>query len=94
MDYSRSFREVLLNYTFVDPEVQFIRHNENITYKVTEKGTGESYLLRMHKPITPNMQGIQTTREAIQSELDFLQTWSIFAEWPEAAKPLMVPQIS
>lgn len=82
MDYSRCFREVLLNYSFIDPEVQFIRHNENITYKVTEKRTGDAYLLRIHKPIAPNMQGIQTTRGAIQSELEFLQAWSIFTEWP------------
>jgi Ser/Thr protein kinase RdoA (MazF antagonist) len=73
---------VLLKYPFVDPEVKFIRHNENITYKVTEKRTGNAYLLRMHKPITQNMQGIQTKREAIQSELDFLQAWSVYAEWP------------
>lgn len=82
MDYNRCFREAVLNYSFIDPEVHFIRHNENITYKVTEKRTGDAYLLRIHKPIAPNMQGIQTTREAIQSELDFLQAWSIFTEWP------------
>jgi len=38
MDYSKCYKEVLLHYTIIDPIVEFIRHNENITYKVTEKG--------------------------------------------------------
>ncbi|GIP36522.1 hypothetical protein J2TS4_57320 [Paenibacillus sp. J2TS4] len=34
MDYTKCFKEVLLQYSFIDPIVEFIRHNENITYKV------------------------------------------------------------
>lgn len=52
MDYTKCFKEVLLKYSFIDPFVELIRHNENITYKVTEKYSGDTYLLRMHKPIT------------------------------------------
>lgn len=82
MDYTKCFKEVILKYSFIDPFVEFIRHNENITYKVTEKRSGDTYLLRMHKPITKNMQGVQNMREAIQSELEFLLAWSSHSELP------------
>lgn len=82
MDYTECFKEVVLKYPFLDPIVEFIRHNENITYKVMEKRTEDTYLLRMHKPITKNMQGIQNKREAIQSELEYLLSWSSHSELP------------
>ncbi|MFD0711693.1 phosphotransferase enzyme family protein [Paenibacillus sp. GCM10027626] len=82
MDYTKCFKEVILKYSFIDPFVEFIRHNENITYKVTEKRSGDTYLMRMHKPITKNMQGVQNMREAIQSELEFLLAWSSHSELP------------
>ncbi|OPA78746.1 hypothetical protein BVG16_12970 [Paenibacillus selenitireducens] len=82
MDYTKCFKEVLLKYSFIDPTVELIRHNENITYKVTEKGSEDTYLLRMHKPITKNMQGVHNTREAIQSELEYLLAWSSHSELP------------
>ncbi|NOU95668.1 phosphotransferase [Paenibacillus sp. LMG 31456] len=82
MDYTKCFKEVILKYSFIDPIVEFIRHNENITYKVTEKGSEDTYLLRMHKPITKNMQGVQNMREAIQSELEYLLAWSSHSELP------------
>lgn len=82
MDYTKCFKEVIQNYPFIDPIVEFIRHNENITFKVTAKGSEDTYLLRMHKPITKNMQGLQNTCEAIQSELIFLLAWSSHSELP------------
>lgn len=82
MDYTECYKEVLLKYSFIDPFAKLIRHNENITYKVTEKGSENTYLLRMHKPITKNMQGVHNTREAIQSELEYLLAWSTHSELP------------
>jgi Ser/Thr protein kinase RdoA (MazF antagonist) len=82
MDYKMCFNEVLLQYSFNDPIIELIRHNENVTYKVTEKGSGDTYLLRMHKPITKNMEGVQNTREAIHSELEYLLAWSAQSEFP------------
>lgn len=82
MNYSECFKEVVLKYSFLDPIVEFIRHNENITYKLIEKGTEDTYLLRMHKPITKNMQGVQNKLEAIQSELEYLLSWSSNSELP------------
>ena len=40
--------EALDQYAFTDPQTEFIRHNENITYKITD-GT-KRYELRIHKP--------------------------------------------
>lgn len=82
MDYTKCYKEVILKYPFTDPIVEFIRHNENMTFKVTEKGSEETYLLRMHKPITKNMQGVQNRREAIQAELEYLSAWSSHSELP------------
>ena len=42
-------RDVLRMYDVTDPELRFIQHNENITYRVTEKG--RSYVLRVHAPV-------------------------------------------
>lgn len=82
MDYTECFKEVLLQYPIINPIVELIRHNENITYKVTEKRAENTYLLRMHKPITKNMQGVHNTHEAIQSELEYLLAWSSHSELP------------
>lgn len=76
------FKGVLQQYSFENPKVELIRHNENVTYKVTEEGSGDTYLLRMHKPITKNMEGVQNTRRAIQSELEYLSAWSAQSELP------------
>lgn len=82
MDYTKCFMDVIMQYSFNDPIVEFIRHNENITYKVTEKESEDSYLLRIHKPITKNMQGVQNKLEAIQSELEYLIAWSSHSKLP------------
>lgn len=80
MDDKRYLEEALRAYSFEEPAIEFIRHNENMTYKITNKS--ESYLLRMQKPIARNMEGVQTTPEAIRSELDFLLAWSAHSELP------------
>lgn len=82
MDYTKCFQKVLSQYAFTDPVVTFIRHNENITYKITEQRSGKAYLLRMHKPIAKNMEGVQMKREAIRSELEFLLAWGAASELP------------
>lgn len=82
MDYTKCFKKVLLNYPFIDPVVELIRHNENITYKVIDEASEDTYLLRMHKPITKNMEGVHNTREGIQSELKHLLAWSSYSKLP------------
>lgn len=39
--------EALMNYNFVHPETILIRHNENMTYAVTDEN--KKYLMRIHK---------------------------------------------
>ncbi len=39
--------EVLQHYHFVEPEFSYIRHNENITYKIQDRTI--SYLVRIHR---------------------------------------------
>ncbi|WP_336773408.1 phosphotransferase enzyme family protein [Paenibacillus sp. MMO-58] len=80
MHYKSCLEEALRAYSFDEPEFEFIRHNENMTYKITDKNA--SYLLRLHKPIARNMNGIQTTPEGICSELAFLLAWSAHADLP------------
>ncbi|WP_340006826.1 phosphotransferase [Paenibacillus sp. FSL K6-0276] len=65
--------KVLLQYSFIDPMIEFIRHNENITFKVTNKPDNRKYLLRIHKPISEGFSGLQHTREGLQSEMFFLR---------------------
>jgi len=40
--------EALKNYNFINPDVELIRHNENMTYKISD--TEKSYVLRIHNP--------------------------------------------
>ncbi|WP_146762402.1 phosphotransferase enzyme family protein [Paenibacillus contaminans] len=65
--------KLLTVYPLRNPEVEFIRHNENMTYRITDRANGKSYLLRIHKPITENLQGIQHTHEGLRSELQLLE---------------------
>lgn len=65
--------KVLKHYAFVEPIIEFIRHNENMTYKITNKPDNRSYLLRIHSPISDGFSGLQHTREGLQSEMFFLR---------------------
>lgn len=42
-------KEALNNYEINQPEVEFIRHNENITYKIKDQILNKKYVLRIHK---------------------------------------------
>ncbi|NOU91949.1 phosphotransferase [Paenibacillus sp. LMG 31456] len=64
---------VLSKYGIKQPDIEFIRHNENRTYKVNDLVTGNSYLLRVHQPITVNIEGIQHTYNGLLSELQLLE---------------------
>ncbi|EKQ57192.1 MULTISPECIES: phosphotransferase [unclassified Clostridium] len=41
--------EALSNYEILQPEIEFIRHNENETYKITDKLLNKKYVARIHK---------------------------------------------
>ncbi|MFS0839734.1 phosphotransferase enzyme family protein [Paenibacillus sp. 1P03SA] len=63
---------ILAAYPVREPSVRFIRHNENRTYRVTDGITGQSYLLRIHKPVTDKLYGLQHTLEGLQAEMQWL----------------------
>ncbi|GGH23269.1 phosphotransferase enzyme family protein [Paenibacillus segetis] len=65
--------EVLSQYPISEPVIEFIRHNENITFKVTDNKDSKNYLLRIHKPITEGLSGIQHTLKGLRSEIHLLQ---------------------
>jgi Ser/Thr protein kinase RdoA (MazF antagonist) len=64
---------ILFEYGIKQPDIKFIRHNENRTYKVNDSVTGNSYLLRIHQPITVNIEGLQHTFNGLLSELQLLE---------------------
>jgi len=66
-------RKVLESYSFTDPVLEFMRHNENMTYKITDRGNSCTFLLRIHKPVTEGLFGIQHTLEGLKSETALLQ---------------------
>ncbi|AZN41207.1 phosphotransferase enzyme family protein [Paenibacillus albus] len=65
--------EVISQYRISEPVLEFIRHNENLTYKVTDKADGTCFLLRIHTPVTAGLSGIQHTWKGLQSEVTLLQ---------------------
>ncbi|WP_152392826.1 hypothetical protein [Paenibacillus guangzhouensis] len=44
-----------------------------MTYKITDCGNNCSFLLRIHKPVTEGLLGIQHTLEGLESEKALLQ---------------------
>lgn len=70
----RMIDEALKSYDFINPEAILIRHNENMTYAVTDENG--KYLLRIHKAdvgLNFNFQCGKTPRyEYIKSEVDLL----------------------
>ena len=42
-------REALYNYEIIQPQIEFIRHNENKTYKIKDPILNKKYVLRIHK---------------------------------------------
>lgn len=68
-------KEALMNYNFAHPETVFIRHNENITYAVTDDN--KKYLLRIHKAVEGldfSLHCGDTPRQIfIESEIELLE---------------------
>jgi Ser/Thr protein kinase RdoA (MazF antagonist) len=68
-DRERLAESALTEYGFGDPVLEFIRHNENLTFKVTDRSTCKSYLLRIHTPIAGFPKGIRNSVAGIRSEI-------------------------
>ncbi|OAA90741.1 phosphotransferase [Clostridium ljungdahlii] len=67
--------EALKNYNFAHPETVFIRHNENMTYEISDRN--RKYLLRIHKSVEKLDFSISygdTPRQVfIESEIELLK---------------------
>lgn len=72
MDYTALAKEIVIYYPIRSPDIEFIRHNENITFKITYQLNSNCYLLRIHMQVTEGFAGIQNTLEGLQSEMIFL----------------------
>ena len=74
MTTSDILSEALSLYSLKQPQAEFIRHNENMTYKIT--GIDGQYILRIHKPIegfSPDPYNMDYSRDdLIQNELDII----------------------
>ena len=57
-------QEAPAHYDFTDPRLDFIRHNENITYRVTD--AAGSYLMRIHQPVEGFSLGIHRRERAVE----------------------------
>ena len=71
---SNKLSEALSLYSLARPETEFIRHNENMTYKITD--IDKHYVLRIHKPVGGFTHifynADQSRNELIKSELDII----------------------
>jgi len=65
-------RQLLASYPLDDPQPTFIRHNENLTFNVNERGSGRAFLLRIHLPVTGGFDGPQHTLEGLEAEMALL----------------------
>lgn len=73
MNYEIYAKEVVSLYPICNPEIKFIRHSENMTYKIIDKLNGKSYLLRIHNASTSGLSGDQHTFDGVKSEIEFLR---------------------
>lgn len=65
---------VLKHYLISNPQITFIRHNENLTCKLTDGDTNQEYVLRMHIPIEgfSNITA-QNSYGNLHSEIEFIK---------------------
>lgn len=77
-------QEALRYYPIDQPQIEFIRHNENVTYKVTDLATGKMFVVRIHQPninFSLELLGIQQhSAAALQSELDLIETLALHTD--------------
>jgi Ser/Thr protein kinase RdoA (MazF antagonist) len=60
-------------YDLADPQLEFLRHNENLTFKVTARRQQSPFLLRIHSTALPGLDPCWRTPAAIESELLWIE---------------------
>src|SRR5579863_5453428 len=77
LEYSAWAEQALKSYALHNPQITFLRHNENLTFHVSDHGQGASYLLRLHFPLNENFKepfkGMRQQPAALASELLWLE---------------------
>ncbi len=72
INYEKLVETALRQYGITNFSSSFIRHNDNITYKIDNKEDSRSYVLRIHTPKTSGLQGVQHTFEGLNAEVELL----------------------
>lgn len=72
MEYIDYAKKVLPCFPITYSEIEFIRHNENMIYKIIDTTLNKSYVLRIHKSKIEGFSGIQHSYECLKSEMEFL----------------------
>jgi Ser/Thr protein kinase RdoA (MazF antagonist) len=72
MDYLDYAKKVISLYEVSYNDIIFVRHNENIIYKLTDTLHNKSYVLRIHKSNVLGLTGVGHTYEGLASEMEFL----------------------
>ena len=54
-------------------KLEFLQHSDTVTYKVTQEASGQTYLLRLHVPVTAAMGSHGEDVTALRSELTWLE---------------------
>lgn len=63
---------ILHSFRIHEPQITFLRHNENRTYKVIDADSS-AYVLRIHQPLKESMTGLQHTYDGLLGELLMLE---------------------
>jgi len=74
INYDKLIEIALEHYGITDFSSSFIRHNDNITIKIDNNEDNNSYVLRIHSPITSGLQGVQHTFEGLNAEMELLNS--------------------
>ncbi|TQR15500.1 phosphotransferase [Psychrobacillus vulpis] len=74
INYDKLIEIALGYYGITNFSSSFIRHNDNITLKIDNNEDNNSYVLRIHSPITSGLQGVQHTFEGLNAEVELLNS--------------------
>ena len=85
MNQKQSFlaeaQAALANYDIREPDICFLGHSDNLTFRV-ETPDGIISLLRLHRPVINYWEGIRQLPEVIASELAWLEALGLEGDFP------------
>ncbi len=73
--YTLWAQAALAQYPLKNPNLHFLGHSDNLTFRV-EEGGDAVYLLRLHRPVVSYWEGMRQSAAAITSELAWLEALS------------------